>query len=141
MPLRIGSRVLIRPYSGLRLSEIAGHKDIAFFGVTRPLEDSLLCVGGKNDSWHPLFDWVHFLRDVPMASSVMSLETPRLDTATVNSAGPRAAVVAGERIVVTRHPNQTLRFQFGDVEGELVKEWDTDSMNRPFRQIYSTIEE
>lgn len=134
----VGQRWLLRPYHGLR-TDLDFCKDLAFYGVTRPLDDSLLCVQrGRN--WQPAWDWVQIVREVPQ-SEIHSVNTPRMPVATVAGAGPLSTVEEGQRIALTTDQTKSLTFQFGDIDGELIKEFERDGYKRPYRQVYAVVED
>lgn len=136
--VQAGDRLLLRPYRGLR-TDLEFCKDLAFYGVTRPLDDSLLCVQRGRD-WLPMWDWVIAVRETSQ-SEIHSVRAPKVPIATVSASGPLASVSEGERVALTTDPNKSLEFQFGDVEGELIKEFERDRYKKKFRQIYAVIED
>lgn len=141
--LKVGVRVLLRPYQGLWIDELttpSGYqiRDVRFYGVTWPVEHCILGFWNLDfETWVPIFDWTILKRVARTGLFIANPGSkPKPVRAEVIHAGPDVSFGDADEVLVTGDPNSGLYFKFaGSSEYEMVKE-----VQHGFRQIWAAIE-
>lgn len=96
--VRPGMRVMVRPFSGTRMQEARGFRDIACIGITDPWEEDIVLFE-RDGRWLPLSNWLAIELE-EKASAVLTTATTWKNSGRVLMAGPTADAQVGERVAL-----------------------------------------